>query len=97
MSNGDLRERVLQALTGVRHPETGRDVVESGHVQGLEVEEGGDVLFTFAIQADDPGGLVREARGTVEALDGVGIPEGFLIRGFSGFATTDGRGLPRLW
>ena len=72
MSNGDLRESVLQALTGVRHPETGRDVVESGHVQGLEVEEGGDVLFTFAIQADDPGGLVREARGAVEALDGVG-------------------------
>ena len=73
MSDGDLRVRVLQALAGVRHSETGRDVVESGHVQGLEVEENGDVLFTFGIQEDDPGGLVREARGAVEALEGIGV------------------------
>ncbi|MCH7892657.1 MAG: P-loop NTPase, partial [Gemmatimonadetes bacterium] len=72
MSEGDLRGRVLQALAGVRHPKTGRDVVESGHVQGLEVSETGDVRFSFGIQADDPGGLVREARGAVEALDGIG-------------------------
>ncbi len=72
MSDGDLRARVLEALAGVHHPETGRDVVESGHVQGLEVDDSGDVLFTFGIQAEDPGGLVREARGAVEALDGIG-------------------------
>ena len=72
MSDGDLRGRVLQALAAVRHPETGRDVVESGHVQGLEVAENGDVRFSFGIQAQDPGGLVRETRGAVEALDGVG-------------------------
>ena len=72
MSDGDLRARVLEALAGVRHPETGRDVVESGHVQGLEVGDAGDVRFSFAIQADDPGGLVRDARGAVEALDGIG-------------------------
>ena len=72
MSDGNLRGRVLEALAGVRHPTTGRDVVESGHVQGLEVSETGDVRFSFGIQADDPGGLVREARGAVEALDGVG-------------------------
>tara|TARA_B100000678_G_scaffold128231_1_gene107365 strand:- start:605 stop:1717 length:1113 start_codon:yes stop_codon:yes gene_type:complete len=63
---------VLDALGGVRHPETGRDVVESGHIEGLEVSETGDVHFSFGIQADDPGGLVREARGAVEALDGIG-------------------------
>ena len=72
MNDGDLRGRVLQALAGVRHPETGRDVVESGHVQGLELDENGNVRFTFSIQADDPGGLVREARGAVEAVEGVG-------------------------
>ena len=72
MSDGALRGRVLQALAGVRHPETGRDVVESGHVRGLEVGDTGDVRFSFSIQADDPGGLVRDARGAVEALDGVG-------------------------
>ena len=72
MSDGNLRGRVLEALAGVRHPTTGRDVVESGHVQGLEVSEAGDVRFSFGIQADDPGGLVREARGVVEALEGIG-------------------------
>ena len=72
MSEADLRGRVLIALASVRHPETGRDVVESGHVQGLELDEEGNVHFTFGIQADDPGGLVREARGAVEAVDGVG-------------------------
>ncbi len=72
MSDGNLRGRVLEALAGVRHPTTGRDVVESGHVQGLEVGETGDVRFSFGIQADDPGGLVREARSAVEALDGIG-------------------------
>ena len=39
MSDGDLRGRVLQALAGVRHPEIGRDIVGSGHVQGLEISE----------------------------------------------------------
>ena len=72
MSGADLRRCVLDALGGVRHPETGRDVVESGHIQGLEVSETGDVHFSFGIQADDPGGLVREARSAVEALDGIG-------------------------
>ena len=72
MSDGSLRGRVLEALAGVRHPATDRDVVESGHIQGLEVGETGDVRFSFGIQADDPGGLVREARGAVEAVDGVG-------------------------
>ncbi len=72
MSKGSLRERVLEALAGVRHPKTGRDVVVSGHVQGLEVDDTGDLRFSFGIQADDPGGLVREARSAVEAVDGVG-------------------------
>ena len=72
MSDGDLRGRVLEALAGVLHPVTGRDIVQSGHVTGLEVGETGDVRFSFGIQADDPGGLVREARGAVEALEGIG-------------------------
>ena len=95
MSDGDLRARVLQALAGVRHPKTGRDVVESGHVQGLEVGDTGDVKFSFGIQADDPGGLVRDARGAVEALDGIGavkinvtLPQSAQGPGHSGPATS---------
>lgn len=71
MSN-DLRTSVLEALSGVLHPETGRDVVDSGHVQGLEVGDEGAVKFSFALQANDPGGLVRDVRGVVEAVEGVG-------------------------
>ena len=95
MSDGDLRARVLQALAGVRHPKTGRDVVESGHVQGLEVSDTGDVRFSFGIQADDPGGLVRDARGAVESLDGIGavkinvtLPQSAQGPGHSGPATS---------
>ena len=71
MSN-DLRSSVLEALSGVVHAETGRDVVESGHVQGLEVGDEGAIRFSFALQSDDPGGLVRDVRGAVEAVEGVG-------------------------
>ena len=72
MGDDNLRKTVLQALAGVRHPKTGRDIIESGHVQSVEVADGGDVRFSFVLQGDDPGDLVREARGAVEAVNSVG-------------------------
>ena len=72
MGDDNLRKTVLQALAGVRHPTTGRDIIESGHVQSVEVADGGDVRFSFVLQGDDPGDLVREARGAVEAVSSVG-------------------------
>ena len=72
MGDDNLRKTVLQALAGVRHPTTGRDIIESGHVQSVEVADGGDVRFSFVLQGDDPGDLVREARGAVEAVKSVG-------------------------
>ena len=71
MSEDNLRRAVLRALTGVRHPITGRDIIESGHVQGVEVAEGGDVRVSVALKSDDPRDLVRETRGAVEAVRGV--------------------------
>ena len=72
MGDDDLQKTVLQALAEVRHPVTGRDIIESGHVQSMEVGDKGDVRFSFALKGDDPGNLVKEARGAVEALPGVG-------------------------
>ena len=71
MSEEDIRQAVLRVLSEIRHPQTGRDVVGSGQVQDLSVTDGGDVRFSFQIQADDPKGWVRELRAKVEAIEAV--------------------------
>src|ERR1700741_140031 len=63
--------RVAAALTRVVHPVTGDDVVSSGRVRDLDVLEDGTVRFRFALQADDPGNLVRQSRVAAEQVDGV--------------------------
>jgi ATP-binding protein involved in chromosome partitioning len=63
--------RVAAALTRVIHPTTGEDVVSSGRVRELDVGEDGLVRFRFALQADDPGTLVRQARSAAERVEGV--------------------------
>jgi ATP-binding protein involved in chromosome partitioning len=63
--------RVAAALTRVIHPNTGEDVVSSGRVRELDVDEEGMVRFRFALQADDPGTLVRQARSAAERVEGV--------------------------
>lgn len=63
--------RVAAALTQVTHPETGDDVVSSGRVRELDVLDDGTVRFRFALQADDPGNLVRQARAAAEKVEGV--------------------------
>ena len=71
MSEEALERSVLSVLSGITHPETGRDVVAAGQVQDLEVE-GDEVRFSFFLRAEDPGTLVKEAREAVEGVDGVG-------------------------
>ena len=63
--------RVAAALTSVRHPVTGDDIVSSGRVREMEVLDDGTVRFKFALQADDPGTLVRQARAAAEKVEGV--------------------------
>jgi ATP-binding protein involved in chromosome partitioning len=62
-----LRQAVLAALANVE----GTDLVESGRVRDLEVEEGGRVRFAFQLRPDDPGTLVKGARQAVEGVRGV--------------------------
>jgi ATP-binding protein involved in chromosome partitioning len=63
--------RVAAALTQVTHPDTGDDVVSTGRVRELDVDEEGTVRFRFALQANDPGNLVRQARAAAEKVEGV--------------------------
>ncbi|HEX5725126.1 MAG TPA: Mrp/NBP35 family ATP-binding protein [Longimicrobiaceae bacterium] len=63
--------RVAAALTQVVNPATGEDVVSSGRVRELDVLDDGTVRFRFALQADDAGTLVRQARAAVEQVEGV--------------------------
>jgi ATP-binding protein involved in chromosome partitioning len=61
----------MATLARIKHPVTGRDLVASGHVQNLEVDDSGAARFQFLLQPDDPGDLLKDARVAVEALDGV--------------------------
>jgi ATP-binding protein involved in chromosome partitioning len=63
--------RVAAALAQVLHPATGDDVLSSGRVRELEVQDDGTVRFRFALQPEDPGPLVRQARTAVEKVEGV--------------------------
>ncbi len=71
MNQDELKQQVLAALTEVMHPHSGENVISGGHVRNLEVEGDGTVRFHFALQPQDPGALVKEARAAVEGLEGV--------------------------
>lgn len=71
MSTEALKRSVMSALSGIVHPHTGEDVVSSGHVQNLEVGDGGEVRFSFSLRPRDPGTLVKEVRTRAEEVDGV--------------------------
>jgi ATP-binding protein involved in chromosome partitioning len=66
-----LLQQVLAALTMVKNPRTGQDLVAGEHVSGIELDDEGKLRFQFLLRADDPGSLVREARAAAEAVAGV--------------------------
>lgn len=66
-----LLRRVAAALTQVKHPESGEDVVSSGRIRDLQATPQGVVKFRFALEPNDPGELVRSTRAAAEAVDGV--------------------------
>jgi ATP-binding protein involved in chromosome partitioning len=72
MTKGDqILRRVAAALTQVVDARSGDDVVSSGRVRELQVSDEGLVRFRFALQPEDPGTLVREARAAAERVEGV--------------------------
>ncbi|HUG42113.1 MAG TPA: Mrp/NBP35 family ATP-binding protein [Longimicrobiales bacterium] len=68
-NNDQLLEQVRTALGAVVNDRTGRSVLNEQVVE-LRVD-GGVVGFGFALGPEDPGSLVRDARGAVEGLPGV--------------------------
>ncbi len=67
--NAGLETRVRAALDGIISPATGQSVLVN-QVEELAIADG-VVSFGFALGAEDPGTLVRDARAAVEAVDGV--------------------------
>ena len=70
MSQDAVVAAVEAALKSVQNPSTGQDVVSSGQVTDIAVEDGA-ATFTFQMQKGDPGSLVKEARAAAEAVEGV--------------------------
>lgn len=66
----DLKARVERALSLLRNPRLGKDVVSAGMVKDLTVDEAGAVTFTFLLGRDDPGSLAREVRKAAQAVEG---------------------------
>ncbi|MGB0542071.1 MAG: P-loop NTPase [Longimicrobiales bacterium] len=71
MNSEEVRRSVMAALAAVKHPGSGRDLVAAGVVQNLEVDDSGSVRFQFQLGAEDSSDLLKEARSTVEGLEGV--------------------------
>jgi ATP-binding protein involved in chromosome partitioning len=66
-----LQARVERALSQLKNPRLGSDILSAGMVQELAVDETGQVTFTFILTRDDPPTRAREARKAVQSVEGV--------------------------
>src|SRR2546430_8948766 len=66
-----LQARVERALSQLKTPRRGGDVLTDGMVKDLAVDDSGTVSFTFLLGRDDPGSLAREVRKAVQGVPGV--------------------------
>jgi ATP-binding protein involved in chromosome partitioning len=71
MSQNELKQAVLTALSEVVHPHSGENMISGGYVKELEIRPDGEVRFAFGLQPQDPGALVKQARSAVEGVEGV--------------------------
>ncbi|HVZ76792.1 MAG TPA: Mrp/NBP35 family ATP-binding protein [Gemmatimonadaceae bacterium] len=66
-----LQQRIAHALSHVRNPRTGRDVVSDEMVRDVATTTGGKVRLTLLLDAEDPATLVRDVRQALERGEGV--------------------------
>jgi len=66
-----LQHRIAEALGRVRHPRTGRDVMESGAVRDIATTTAGRVRLTLQLAPGDDPALARVIRQAVEQVEGV--------------------------
>jgi ATP-binding protein involved in chromosome partitioning len=71
MSQGSLNDRVSDALSHIRHPRTGRDVLASEAVRDIATTTSGKVRLTLVLAPGDDPTLARTIRQTLEHVDGV--------------------------
>jgi ATP-binding protein involved in chromosome partitioning len=61
----------MAALSRIKTPGTGRDLIAGGQVQKLEVSGDGVVGYQFLLRPEDSGDLLKEARAATEGVEGV--------------------------
>ncbi|MGH7615848.1 MAG: P-loop NTPase, partial [Gemmatimonadaceae bacterium] len=66
-----LQQRISEALARVRHPRTGKGVVESDAVRDLATTTSGKVRLTLLLAPGDDPALARVVRQALENVDGV--------------------------
>ena len=66
-----LQERIAEALSRVRHPRTGTDVLTSEVVRDIATTTSGRVRLTLLLAPGDDPILARTVRQTLEKVDGV--------------------------
>ena len=71
MAATPLQARIDQALSRVRHPRTGKDVVSSDAVRDVATTTTGKVRLTLLLAPGDDPALARSVRQALEQLEGV--------------------------
>ncbi|MFP5356583.1 MAG: iron-sulfur cluster assembly protein, partial [Gemmatimonadota bacterium] len=66
-----LQERIGMALSAIRNPRTGEDVLTSQMVRDIGTTLEGRVHLTVVLSPDDDATIVRDVRQAVERVDGV--------------------------
>lgn len=66
-----LQEKISGALSAVRNPRTGADVLAADMVRDIATTTDGKVRLTLMLGAQDDATLVRDVRQAIERLDGV--------------------------
>jgi len=66
-----LQERISQALSKLRHPRAGTDLVSAEAVRDIAATTDGKVRLTLLLAPQDDPAIVRDVRQAVEAVDGV--------------------------
>jgi ATP-binding protein involved in chromosome partitioning len=71
MAATTLQARIDEALSRVRHPRTGKDVLSSEVVRDIATTTTGKVRLTMLLSPSDPATLVRDVREAIASVDGV--------------------------
>jgi ATP-binding protein involved in chromosome partitioning len=71
MTTEQLKHSVIAALSSIQSPSGGGNVLQSGQVRAVEVDEDGTVRFSFFMAPGDPGSFVKDLRSIVGEVEGV--------------------------